>query len=59
MSASWRRFAFFSERELGTLEGSTACCGLADGGLARADAQGVCHVLDATLQERCAFAARI
>ena len=53
MSTSWRRFAFFAEQPLGTLEYSTVCCGLNDGGLARGDAQGVCHVLDAALRERC------
>ena len=43
--------------EVGYLDESTVCCGLEDGGLARGDAQGVCHLLDRTMRERCAFAA--
>ena len=57
MGSSWRRFNFFSEEEVGYLDESTVCCGLEDGGLARGDAQGVCHLLDPTMRERCAFAA--
>ena len=57
MGSSWRRFNFFSEEEVGYLDESTACCGLDDGGLARGDAQGVCHLLDPTMRERSAFAA--
>jgi hypothetical protein len=57
MGSSWRRFNFFSEEEVGYLDESTACCGLDDGGLARGDSQGVCHLLDPTMRERCAFAA--
>ena len=57
MTTSWRRFAFFSERVVGALESGTVCCSLSDGGVAQGDALGVCHLLDESMKERCAFAA--
>ena len=58
---SWRRFAFFQQRELGQPSlfqaGVSACCGLDEGGLALADVHGVVHLLDRGLTEWCAFGA--
>ena len=52
---SWRRFAFFQQRELGQPSlfqaGVSACCGLDEGGLALADVHGVVHLLDRGLAD--------